>query len=261
MSTLAIEAIADAETIESHWGASYFCQELLQRRSGDVPARLLVAGCGAGHEAFAIQQLFDTDVDAVDVEDFVPAALQGKDRLRFQIASVTDLPFDDGTFDAIFYHHVIEHVDDPAGSLRELRRVMSDDGVVFIGTPNRNRLVSSVGAHEQSEWESTFKNKLMDNVTDWCDRFRGRFRNELGAHAGFTRRELDGMLSPLFARRSWVTQEYLSYKYHDHRFSHLFRLAAKPPWGEILAPSIYVFCEVGRGLHRLTMPDTDDQST
>ena len=38
--------------------------------------------------------------------------------------SILDLPFADDSFDVVFYHHVIEHVSDPAGSLRELARIL-----------------------------------------------------------------------------------------------------------------------------------------
>jgi hypothetical protein len=69
-----------------------------------------------------------------------------------------------------------------------------------------------IGAHKQSEWEATFANKLADNVRDWKDRLTGKFRNELGAHAGFSRGELDSMLAKHFENRLWLTEQYLRFK-------------------------------------------------
>ncbi len=47
------------------------------------------------------------------------------------------LPFRDEWFDLILAGDVIEHVRDPISVLRECRRVLRRDGVLFIATPNR----------------------------------------------------------------------------------------------------------------------------
>ena len=235
--------------IVSHAGAAFFCQQLNQlvehRLSQAVNHNLniFVAGCGAGHEAAAIQRQLSAEVEAIDIGDFVPKQLRESTPVNFSVGSVCDTPYEDGQFDAIFYHHVIEHVDDPAASLKELARVLKDDGWLFVGTPNRHRLLSSVGAHKQSEWDATLKNKIVENVRDWRDRLTGRFRNELGAHAGFSRRELDRMLAKHFEQRRWLTEDYLRYKYAAHRFSSLVKVATLQGLSWFTAPAIYVICQ------------------
>ncbi len=229
--------------VSSHAGAEFFCQQLQQldpqvRQSG---SRILIAGCGAGHEAALIQQLLDADIEAVDVENEFEESLRAWPRLNYQLASVCDLPFADGWFDAIFYHHVIEHVNDPAKSLVELSRVLKPGGWIFIGTPNRHRLVSSVGAHRQTQWQPTWRNKLNDNLNDWTARLRGRFRNEYGAHAGFSRQELSRLLQRDFGEQRWVTKAYLQHKYLNHRFAPAVSVIASAPLCQVGAPSIYVF--------------------
>ena len=56
--------------VASHAGAAFFCRELQSRlpNGSDEPLRLLVAGCGAGHEAAYIRMSFHCTVDAVDIE-------------------------------------------------------------------------------------------------------------------------------------------------------------------------------------------------
>lgn len=232
-----------ASAISSHAGAGFFCR-LLQQHGCNQQAthRVLIAGCGAGHEAVAIQAELHADVDAVDIEDFVSAELKSSSPVRFAVGSVCELPFPEQTFDAIFYHHVIEHVDNPSASLRELHRVLKPEGWLFVGTPNRHRLLSSIGAHQQSEWEATLVNKLKDNIRDWKDRVTGRFRNELGAHAGFSRRELDSMLAVHFDERHWLTEEYLRFKYAHGRIAPLIPLATHPTISWFSAPAIYAMC-------------------
>ena len=237
---------ANQHEATSHAGAEFFLEKI---KDFDVPTsnqRALVAGCGAGHEAAWLHSHLPGTVDAVDVDDFVPPNLKNQRGLNYQIASVCKLPFEDDSFDLIFYHHVIEHVDDPAASLIELERVLKPGGWIFIGTPNRHRLVSSVGAHQQSEWESTLANKMKDNLRDWSDRLRGKFKNELGAHAGFSRGELDKMLKQHFTKRQWVTEEYLKFKYQGHRFQAIVDLSTTRPVSWFAVPSIYVFCQKDR---------------
>ena len=241
--TQMIQPVPVLASLESHAGAGFFCREFKARSNDNqLPPRVLVAGCGAGHEAVAIQQDLNGVVDAVDIEDFVSPELKLKSAVRFGVASVSQLPFQDSAFDAIFYHHVIEHVDDPVGSLAELYRVLAPGGWLFVGTPNRHRLVSSIGAHQQSTWDATFANKLADNLRDWKDRLTGRFRNELGAHAGFSRKELDRMLAVHFDERHWLTKEYLKFKYSSGRAGKLLPIATHPTVCWFTAPAIYTLC-------------------
>ena len=237
-----------SQGVASHSGAEFFCKHLerLEPEAFRMNGRILVAGCGAGHEAALIQTILGTEVHAVDVEDFLDESFRNWQDLHYHVASVCELPYDNSCFDAIFYHHVIEHVDNPACSLAELSRVLKPNGWIFIGTPNRHRLISSVGAHRQSTWEPNWRNKLKDNVDVYAARLKGSFRNELGAHAGFTQRELSGLLESDFSDQRWVTPDYLRYKYRDHRLSRLVPMIVAPPWRNIAAPSIYVFARNGK---------------
>jgi len=229
--------------LRSHAGASFCCRtlEALGFRTEPQP-EVLVAGCGAGHEAALLQQALSARVTAIDIQLDDPGEYADWPDLEMYEASVLDLPFEADRFDLVFYHHVIEHVSDPARSLGELARVLSPVGWLFLGTPNRHRLVSALGAHPQRDWQSTVGAKVRENLHDWRARLAGRFRNELGAHAGFLTRELDRMLAPHFAVRRWLTREYLRFKYGAGKRRRLVRLLTARPWIGWAAPSIYVLC-------------------
>jgi SAM-dependent methyltransferase len=47
------------------------------------------------------------------------------------------LPFSDRSFDVVVSNHVIEHVRDANMHLSEIWRVLKDDGLVYLATPNR----------------------------------------------------------------------------------------------------------------------------
>lgn len=233
--------IEPTSDIATHPGATFFLRMLdVYGWRPAYTAKILVVGCGRGHEAAFLAEQLQGHVDAIDV--LIESSLDFADHpgVTFQEASVLDLPFDTGSFDTVFFHHVIEHVADPSRSLEEISRVLRSDGSLFIGTPNRHRLFSAVGAHRQHDWESSPANKIRENLQDWKARLTGRFRNELGAHAGFSMAELDGMLARHFEDRRWLTQQYLRYKYSDHAWRRWIRLATSDPLRWCCAPGIYV---------------------
>lgn len=51
------------------------------------------------------------------------------------IADIRSLPFGDSVADAVLCAQVLEHVQDPDKALRELRRILKDDGYLILSTP------------------------------------------------------------------------------------------------------------------------------
>lgn len=86
--------------------------------------RVLDVGCGAK----PYQPLFARYASSyvgVDPVDTCGAELKG---------SVEDLPVDDASFDLVLCNQVLEHCDDPALAVRELRRVTAPGGRVLVST-------------------------------------------------------------------------------------------------------------------------------
>lgn len=50
-------------------------------------------------------------------------------------ADITRLPFPDGAFDVVLCYHVLEHIPDDAGAMRELRRVLAPNGWAILQVP------------------------------------------------------------------------------------------------------------------------------
>ncbi len=171
----------------------------------------------------------------VDIDDRWDPDL-GADVADFQLLmdSVNDLSFADESFDIVFYHHVIEHVSDPAGSLRELSRVLKPGGWIYVGTPNRHRAVGYLGS-----FDATAKQKLQWNLTDYKARLTNRFRNECGAHAGFSEKELHTMLAAHFTEVRFLTGDYLRFKYGQRLPEPILRAVLSRGPREVIAPSVY----------------------
>ena len=108
-------------------------------RSADPGLRVLDAGAGQGTMTARLGRLgfrvTSTDVSGAAV-----------DRLRENVsgdvhqASVTNLPFDDASFDGAVLGEVLEHVEDDRAALAEVARVLRPGGVVALSVPANPRL-------------------------------------------------------------------------------------------------------------------------
>ncbi len=102
------------------------------------PGRLLDVGCGQGFESARFlaegRTVFGVDYSA----EAVAAARQRWEEEGLSVAQMNalDLGCTDGAFDWACSSHLIEHFDDPESHVRELARVLADDGTAFFLTPN-----------------------------------------------------------------------------------------------------------------------------
>jgi hypothetical protein len=90
--------------------------------------------------------------------------------------------------------------------------------------------------------EATPWQKVTWNLIDWRARLQGRFRNELGAHAGFSRAELLALLGERFAAVECITGEFLRFKYGGRLPATLLNLLLSPRLLDYAAPSHYALC-------------------
>lgn len=215
-----------------HEGSAHFVR-LVER---DIPEadQILVVGCGYdGGEVFSLSQALPAFIEGFDINLDPKVENQETDRYRIRRGDACAMDYPDASFHAVFYHHVIEHVPCPEKSLAECARVLKPGGYLYCGTPNRSRLIGYIGSR------STFNEKIRWNLADWKMRLKGKFRNEYGAHAGFTEAELDAMLRPYFHEVHWLTADYLEFKYGHKLPRPLMRLILWTPLRNILAPAIY----------------------
>jgi len=96
---------------------------------------VLDLGCGVGGPARYLAATFGSTVTGVDLSPgFIDAAsyLTSRcglsDRVRFQVGSALQLPFDDVAFDAVFLQHVAMNIDDRPALYAEVRRVLAPGG-------------------------------------------------------------------------------------------------------------------------------------
>ncbi|OLC63848.1 MAG: hypothetical protein AUH69_13510 [Actinobacteria bacterium 13_1_40CM_4_65_12] len=122
--------------------------ELLDRVAAGDPNEVLDVATGTAGVAIAIASRTNARVMGVDLSEEmlaigrrrVEAARLGA-RIRLETARAEDLPFGDGTFDAISFTYVLRYVADPAATIAELARTLRPGGVMagldFLVPPHR----------------------------------------------------------------------------------------------------------------------------
>lgn len=219
----------------SHAGVQHFLQKMKASELDREGARGLVVGFGEGHEADYLQNHTRARIYGIDIRSRIPA--NQNPSFSPILASAMDLPFKESSFDFVFYHHVIEHVPSPIATLVEISRLLVPGGALYIGTPNRHRIIGYTGAYRIS-----LGRKIRNNLMDYKYRILGKFHNEMGAHAGFSKAELERMLNPYFTDLQWLTEDYLIFKYQQRFHPAALNFLLKPYVLEFAAPSIYVIC-------------------
>jgi 2-polyprenyl-3-methyl-5-hydroxy-6-metoxy-1,4-benzoquinol methylase len=74
------------------------------------------------------------------------AVRHGKEELGLNVmqGELRDMKFSDSSFDAVTMWHVLEHTVNPMDVLKEIRRILKDDGVFVMAIPNLNNILSQI---------------------------------------------------------------------------------------------------------------------
>lgn len=102
-----------------------------------MTGRCLNAGAGEGlytnflESVGSINEIVDVDISDNLLKQTEPSALSH----RRVVASLTDLPFEDGYFDSCLCSEVLEHIEDDAKAVAELSRVLKPGGLLIVSVP------------------------------------------------------------------------------------------------------------------------------
>ncbi len=107
-------------------------------RGLNAGARILDVGCGRG---VILGALADQGFEVHGLEISAEAARGADPRAEIRIAdNLKDAEYRTASFDQIIIWHVLEHVDDPAGTLREAHRILKPGGRLIVAVPNFSSL-------------------------------------------------------------------------------------------------------------------------
>ena len=118
--------------------------DLIPLRGGE---RVLDLGCGPGRHSWYVCKLdhckvyaVDYDLESLQKAKYMLGMMDADDETRgtwtVMQGNAMSLPFGDGVFDKIVCSEVLEHVLDDEQAVRELYRVLSDDGELAVSVPS-----------------------------------------------------------------------------------------------------------------------------
>jgi SAM-dependent methyltransferase len=132
--TYAIEAEVEA----THWWFTerrWLFARLIGRFGLARDARILDIGTSTGTNLRMLRELGYTHAEGLDASEEAVRWCAEKGYGKVTMGDVCALPFADETFDCVLATDIIEHVDDDAAALREIRRVLKPGGRVLITVP------------------------------------------------------------------------------------------------------------------------------
>jgi len=137
-----------------HMGGLSTTKELIELCGIDERTHVLEVGCGTGATARYLAKklgcrVMGVDIRASMVERATERAKRARveDRVHFRVASATDLPFEDGSFDVVLVESVTTFIEDKSAAIGEYARVVKPGGClglneeIWLKTPPPQEIV------------------------------------------------------------------------------------------------------------------------
>ncbi len=108
--------------------------EWIRKHMSPGAKRIVDVGCGNGSlmSAIGLQRVIGLDLQLLGLaytRQRIPTA-------RLVAGCATALPFLDNSLDVLTVQHVVEHLSNPAGAIREWYRTLTQGGLLLLVTPN-----------------------------------------------------------------------------------------------------------------------------
>ena len=129
---------AEAEVEEHHWwfvGRRKLFARIIKRIGVAPDAAILDVGSSTGTNLRMLRDAGFTSFQGVDISTESQRFCESKGLGPVRLGSILDLPYANSSFDLVLITDVIEHVDDDATALGEVRRVLRPGGLVLITVP------------------------------------------------------------------------------------------------------------------------------
>ena len=161
------EYIKMAEMEDTHWwfvAKRNILKLFIKKNIGEIKGlKVIDIGCGTGA---ILQMISDLGADAVGV-DMSHEALKfcREKNLNVVLGKGESIPFESGRFDLVLASDVLEHVDDDAGAMREIERILKPGGVFIATVPAHQWLFSAHDhlLHHRRRYSKNEFRKLLEN--------------------------------------------------------------------------------------------------
>ena len=135
---------------------------IYERVRDKSPCAVLDIGCRWGDDLKRVSLIgSDLNIFGVDVcSDALEVAskeLEKSQNIHLYRAGGEDLPFEDNYFDIVFSSEVIEHTEEVEEFVKEVHRVLKNQGAVIVTTPSRFSLTHLIGKLVPSPFKKSLR--------------------------------------------------------------------------------------------------------
>ena len=119
--------------LDRFYGNKRICDVVISVRKG---GRLLDVGCGTGIFLDMMRRQGEWEVFGVEINE--EAAKYAREKLQLDVfaGDLSEANFPTSYFDVVTLWHVLEHLHEPRSVLREIYRILRDDGWLLLSLPN-----------------------------------------------------------------------------------------------------------------------------
>lgn len=102
----------------------------------DEQDMVLDVGCGTGQSTYYLKEVGYRPIGYDFSDRYIQHAKKNYPEIEFQQGAVEKMPFSDNKFFGVVTYNSIEHFDDVAESISEMKRVLKPGGLLIIQAPN-----------------------------------------------------------------------------------------------------------------------------
>lgn len=132
---------------------------------------VLDLGCGDGEDSLQIAN-FAKKVIGVDILNNESWKKNKRKNLVFKISAAEKLPFANNSFTGLFLKDVIHHVQDTEKTMKEIKRVTTDDAVIILIEGNRYNPLFYVHMTKMNQHEHLSQNQFKKLVLKYFPKAR-----------------------------------------------------------------------------------------
>lgn len=104
------------------------------------PGKLLDIGCATG-SFLSLAQEKKWICYGVEISEYAAAAAKKKSGIQIFNGEFTDASYPNGYFDVVTMWDFLEHIPDPLKTLRKVRCLLKDTGILLVNAPNEDSLI------------------------------------------------------------------------------------------------------------------------
>jgi SAM-dependent methyltransferase len=142
-----------------HWHRYAFARRLVQGK------RVLDCACGEGYGSAllsdAAAEVVGVDIDAAAIAH-AAERYGSRANLRYEQGDATALEIADARFDVVVCFETLEHVEKQAEMLAGFARVLTDDGILLVSSPDKHEYSEVSGFKNEFHVRELYRDELLD---------------------------------------------------------------------------------------------------